>query len=165
MEVRPKLKIELNSIDILAEIIGWVVLVSIWVIAISNFQNLPDQIPIHFNAYGQVDSYGSKSTIFMLPIIGTILFIGLTILNNFPHIFNFPVKIHLENAKSQYKNATRLIRFLKLFIVFILLVIVLKTLETTNHKSEGLGIWFLPLFIGLTISLLTIFVVKASRKH
>ena len=165
MEVRPKLKIELNSIDILAEIIGWVVLVSIWVIAISNFQNLPDQVPIHFNAYGQVDSYGSKSTIFLLPIIGTILFIGLTILNNFPHIFNFPGKIHLDNAQSQYKNATRLIRFLKLFIVFILLVIVFKTLETTNQKSEGLGIWFLPLFVGVTISLLTIFVVKASRKH
>jgi hypothetical protein len=37
------------------------------------FEALPELIAIHFNAYGEVDLIGSKSEIYKLPLIGTLI--------------------------------------------------------------------------------------------
>jgi hypothetical protein len=75
-------------------------------------------------------------------VIGTILFIGLTVLNQYPHIFNYPTKITAGNAYKQFKIATRLIRYMKLAMTFIFTLIVFGTLQNAAGKSDGLGIWF-----------------------
>jgi len=41
-----------------------------------HWNDLPDQLPIHFNASGEVDNYGERSDIFFLPILASIL-VGL----------------------------------------------------------------------------------------
>ena len=55
----------------------------------------------------------------MLPIISTLLFIGLTTLNKYPYMFNYPSQITKENSVHQYTNATRMMRVLKLVIVLL----------------------------------------------
>ncbi len=66
MQTRPKLKLELTPVDKTAEIVGWVIMVVVWVITMTNYQNLPDIIPIHYNATGQAEGFGGKITIFIL---------------------------------------------------------------------------------------------------
>ena len=43
-------------------------------------KNLPDRIPIHFNFKGEPDGYGSKRILFLIPILTTLLYIGLRLL-------------------------------------------------------------------------------------
>lgn len=161
MKKRPKIILELTTTDKAFEILGWISILSIWVLTTINYPNLPDNIPIHFNGLGQPDGFGGKVNILTLPLIATILFIGMTILNKFPHVFNYPTNITADNALGQYTNATRMIRYLKLIIVVIFGLIELQTIRNVNEQTSGLGVWFLPLTLGLIFFPLTYFVVKS----
>jgi uncharacterized membrane protein len=163
MKVRPKIKLELTTTDKIFEFIGWALIPAIWVLAIINYNNLPDTIPIHFNGSGQADGFGGKGNILTLPVIATILFVGLTILNKFPHVFNYPVNITIDNALRQYTNATKMIRYLKLIIVLIFGLIVLQVIRNVNGQASGLGIWFLPLTFGLIFIPVIYFVIKSFK--
>ena len=162
MEERPKVKIELTIADKTFEIIGWLLIISIWGLTIANYANLPDTIPNHYNGAGQADGFGGKETILTLPLIATVLFVGLTVLNKFPHILNYPTSITQDNALRQYTNATRMIRYLKLIIVVIFEIIIFKTIQNANGE-EGLGICFLPLTLGLIFIPLSYFLVKSLK--
>ena len=164
MEERPKIKLELTTIDKIFEIFGWVSILAIWVLTITNYTNLPDIIPIHYNGSGQADGFGGKGNILTLPLVATVLFIGLTILNKFPQVFNYPTNITTDNALIQYISATRMIRYLKLIIVVIFGLIALQTIRNVNGQTRGLGVWFLPLTLGLIFIPLTYFVIKSFKK-
>ncbi|HMO40382.1 MAG TPA: DUF1648 domain-containing protein [Saprospiraceae bacterium] len=163
MTERPKIKLELSTADKIFEIIGWLLIISLWGLTITNYANLPDTIPIHYNGSGQADGFGRKATILTLPLIATVLFIGLTILNKFPHIFNYPTNITKDNALRQYTNATRMIRYLKLNIVVIFGLIAFKTIQNANGEAGGLGIWFLPLTMGLIFIPMTYYLIKTLK--
>lgn len=163
MEERPKMKLELTTADKTFEIMGWLLIVAIWVLTFTNYSNLPEIIPTHYNAAGQADGVGGKATLLTLPLVATILFIGLTILNKAPHLFNYPINITQENAFRQYTNATRLIRYLKLSIVFVFGLIAFKTIQNANGEADGLGVWFLPLTMGLIFIPLIYFVMKSFK--
>ncbi|MEZ7901419.1 MAG: DUF1648 domain-containing protein [Flavobacteriales bacterium] len=163
MADRPKIKLNLSKSDKVIEITSWALLIGIWVLAILNFSDLPETIPTHYNGAGEADGFGEKTNIFVLPVIGTILFIGMTILNNYPHIFNYPSTITNENAYNQYSNATRMIRILKLVIVLVFGLILFNTLQNANGNTDGLGNWFLPLTIGLFTIPTLYFLIKSMK--
>ncbi len=163
MVERPKIKLNLTNTDKVIEFIGWIILIGTWVLATLSFSDLPESIPTHFNGAGEADGFGEKTNIFVLPIIGTILFIGMTMLNKNPHIFNYPKTITNENALNQYSNATRMIRVLKLTIVFVFGLILFMTLQFTNGNADGLGTWFLPLTISLFIIPTLYFLFKSMK--
>ena len=163
MDERPKIKIKYKTADWLFEISAWLIFTILWWLTISNFQGLPDSIPTHYNAAGIPDDYGPKSSVFFLPATGTILFIGITLLTRFPHIFNYPVKITPENQERQYRYALRMINFLKMSLVLIFLVIQYKTFQTSSGVAEGLGTWFLPISMGLIFIPLVIFIFIAVK--
>lgn len=145
------------------EILGWVFIFSFWLLTIVSYPSLPDSIPTHYNGAGEADAFGKKSSVFSLPIIATILFIGLTVLNKYPHLFNYPNKIHPENAREEYTKACRLIRFLKFSIVFIFELIAWQTIRTAKGETNGLGAWFLPVFIGLILFPLFYYAIQSSK--
>lgn len=160
---RPKLKLQLTTSDKVIEWKGWGVLLLTWVLLFVYYPSLSDEIPIHYNAKGEIDAWGSKTHFLMLPIISTLLLVGLTTLNKFPHVFNYPVTITERNALKQYTNATRLIRYLKLVISVVFAVILLQTSRSAKGEIDGLGSWFLPLFLLSVFSVLIYAVVKSFR--
>jgi len=163
METRPKIKPELTSADRLLEIAGWLALAFIWVITLFHYRNLPEIIPSHFNAAGQADGFGPKASIFILPVLGTILFIGLTILNQFPQVFNYPVKITPENAAKQYAMAARMLRFLKLSILVIFSIVVWLSSYAAIHQTNSIGIWLLPAMMIIIFVPLGYYIFKSFR--
>src|SRR5205085_6096496 len=106
-----------SSTDLWLDRLALIGLLFLWIYTIVNYAGLPEIIPAHYNLKGEVNRYGSKAIIFVLPIVLTILVTGLTILKRYPHIFNYPVTLTEENAESEYRTATRLIRYLKFIIV------------------------------------------------
>jgi uncharacterized membrane protein len=163
MEERPRIKLELTTVDKAFEIIGWLLIISVWGFTVINYANLPETIQTHYNGAGQADGFGGKATILTLPLIATVLFGGLTFLSKFPHIFNYPTNIPQHNALRQYTNATRMIRYLKLIIVVIFGLIAFKTIQNGNEEAKGIGIWFLPLTLGLIFIPMIYFVIKSFQ--
>ena len=162
-EERPKLKIQLSPMDQVLELLGWGVLLALWVWTGTSYSSLPDTIPTHFNAAGEADGFGRKASIVGLPLIATLLYIGLTLLNRVPHIFNFPTPVTPDNALRQYTNATRMIRYLKLILVLVFAGISFQTIQQANGTGEGLGLWFLPLTLVLIFVPLIYFVSKSFQ--
>jgi uncharacterized membrane protein len=151
MESRPRLNIQLTRLDKTLEVIGLALLVLIWVLTITLFSKLPDQVPIHYNVLGKPDRLADKKFSFLIPLIGTVLYVGLTWLNKYPHIYNYAPRITDENARRLYTDATRLIRILKLGVVIIFSGIMFFTWKGAFTGQSGLGPWFLPAAIAMMI--------------
>ena len=54
--------------------------------------------------------FKNKTTLIILLVISIVTYIGLTLLNKFPYIFSFPVKVTEQNRLILYKNATRMVQ-------------------------------------------------------
>ncbi len=145
MNTRPIIKIKLTQVDKVLEVIGIFLLVMVWVITIINYFTSADTVAIHFNLSGEPDRYGSKRLMLFIPIIPTFLFIALTKLCKYPHLFNYTTYIKAANAENQYRIATRMLRLFKVAIVLIFAVEIFATLLVAVGIFNGLGIYFLPL--------------------
>jgi uncharacterized membrane protein len=165
MENRPKLEIELKPADKAMEAICLAALLALWTGTILFFPDLPDQIPVHFNAAGEADGHGGKAQIFILPFIATILYVGMSIVNQHPHIYNYVTPVTAKNARSLYTFATRLIRTLKLVAVLIFGGIVLMTYHASLKHTKNIGWWFLPLVVAMMILPVVFYVVKMLRSR
>lgn len=163
MEERPKLVPKLEPIDKILNFLGIVLLLFSWTYVAYYYPSLPELIPTHFDYKGNVDGHGKKITLFALPIIGTFIFAGLGTLNKAPHIFNYTVTITPENAERQYKISTRTLRYIKTIILLALAVIIFKTVGNAIGQEDGLGKWFLPAFLIITIATLGIMFSKAIK--
>ena len=143
---RPVLKLTLRKTDVLSDILSLAAIILLWVYILINYSRLPAIIPIHYNGAGKIDGHGSKTMVFVLPAITTFTSILLTILNRYPHVFNYPTAITEENAKQQYTLATRLIRHVKLIIIFMSIFITVSIVRDAHDQSSGLGWWTIPVF-------------------
>ncbi|SFV30853.1 DUF1648 domain-containing protein [Thermoflavifilum thermophilum] len=150
--MRPVIQLKLRMADKVLEIAGWILLIALWWMVIAHYHRLPETIPVHFDAMGHANKLGKKWMIWTIPSVTTVLFIGLTVLNQYPHLFNYPTRITDENAYTQYTLATRLIRYLKTILVFIFGLMEYQLIKSAEGKAAGLGEWFMP------VSLLLIFV-------
>lgn len=164
-EKRPRLKIELTPLDKLLEAVGWFALFAMWIGLIISYDQLPETIPTHYNAQGVVDGYGNKSDIWMLPIVASALFVGMTLLNRIPHIFNYLTTITEENALRQYTIATKMMRFVKLVLVLVIGCLVYKTISIAGGVESGLGRYFTPLMLGAIFIPLVYYLFALIKKR
>ncbi len=162
---RPKADIKYLPVDYIVESASAILTILLIILPIYFYNQLPDTIPTHFNALGEPDSYGSKNTIWILPVIGLILYVGLTILNKYPHVFNYPVEVTESNAGKLYQTATRVIRILKLIITSIFVYLCYGTINSGINDANGLGTWFLPVFIVIIAVLLVSMLLAMYRNR
>ncbi len=162
---RPKITLIPTNADKLVELLGWLILLALCTLTINHYSALPDTIPTHFNAAGEADGFGSKVSIIALPVIASVLFIGLTLLNRYPHSFNYPTAITQDNALRQYTLATRMLRYLKLVLLLVFGGIEFMTIQNATGKAAGLGVWFLPLTLVLVFLPLIYFVVNSFKSN
>ena len=125
-----------------------------------HWNDLPDQLPMHFNAKGKADKYGERSSIFILPILGAIL-VGLL------YWITKQLKIdpHRQGAKTpaQLEITKNLIQHLAIVIALLFGSISYMIMRIGIGKSEGLGKWFLLMTLVSTFTPLSIYWVKLSR--
>lgn len=128
---RPRIKLRLTPFDKTVEIIGWGIVIAMWCIVVLNYSKLPDIIPVHYNSAGKVDDYGDKSKIWVLLIIGSVIYTGMFFLSKKPHLFSYPTKITENNAFNQYSIATKLFRYINLIIILITAYLIVQTITIT----------------------------------
>lgn len=160
---RPKIKVPISKIDRFIEKVSFVLLIFLWAFTIFSFIKLPEIIPIHFDALGTPNGYGNKLSLFLLPVITSVLYICLTYLNKYPWVFNYIVQITEENAESQYSFTSRMIQLLKCSMMLIFTLLALYSYWTANGKSETPGWWFLPLFAGILFIPLIYMFIKGPK--
>lgn len=129
----------------------------------AHYAALPDTIPIHYNAVGEVDNFGNKKSLFLLPTIATVIVLIFGYLSKLPHTFNYMVDITQDNAQKQYTIASRMLRYLKLSISCVFFLIFFRTLQIVNGKAGALGKYFLPFTLAIIFLPILYFLVQSVR--
>ncbi|MFQ5628829.1 MAG: DUF1648 domain-containing protein [bacterium] len=159
----PKIKIKLTEFDWGVEIVGIIALVTMIVLPAVQYHSLPDLIPRHFDLSGQPDAFGSNAFIWILPVVGIFVFLLLSLLNLFPHVFNYLVPITPDNAAKQYLVATRMMRILKTLVLVMFCFIIYEMMNFAPGKSTGLGEFFLPAVLVALLGVVGFFLIKSKR--
>lgn len=125
---------------------------------------LPEQVPVHFDGSGQPDSYGHKATLLILPLISLGTYLLFVIINKKPYNFNYPVKITEKNAERQYILARNMISGLNAALIVAFFYLSWKSGMLMQGEADGLGPWFLPIFLGITLAPIVIYLMLALRE-
>lgn len=148
---RPRIRIGRGVIDWILESMGLTALILIIAYPLMSFGELPAEIPSHFDASGEPDAYSGKWIIWLLPLVTLILYSGMSVFQNYPHVFNYPVKVTNENAEKLYRTAVRSLTVLKVLVTLFFLYITIRTILIATGKATELGEMFLYIFIGAIV--------------
>jgi len=162
---RPILKLELDPIDWILEILSVAGLICFLGFMIYNYATLPDTIPTHFNSQGIPDSYGTKKMMWLFPVVALIIYSILSLISRIPEKLNYFVTITQTNARIQYTLGIRLIRYLKLAMILMLFFIGYETVMISQNHSTKIAAWFLPVFISVIFIPIIIYFILSLRNR
>lgn len=103
-----------NAFDYAISVICVLLLIGMTIFLAVNWKSIPDSIPGHYNAAGEVDRWANKSELFMLPITVWLLFGLLSVVEQFPSIWNTGVRVTEENKYRVYHILKTMLGLLKL---------------------------------------------------
>ena len=150
--------IKRSKYDVTINLICLLLLSGLVVYLLINWSDIPDKIPGHYNAMGEVDRWGNKGELLFLPIIGWIMYIGITVLQHFPQVWNTGVTVTEENKARIYPILKNIIGTTKLLVVGVFVI-----LDINSALAKSLPIWFLPIFLVLMFGSIIFSVVKLTR--
>ena len=157
------LKIKLSAIDYLMEIIGLIGIVCLIILPAYYYNDLPDKLAKHFDVFGQTDSYGDKNIIWLFPVLGIILYVGLTILSKYPQIFNYPTKVTGENTERLYKTGVITVRFLKIVVILSFVYLNFRIIKIGLNEMTGIGNLFIPVFLTLIFGFIGLMILRMIK--
>ncbi|NLB42992.1 MAG: DUF1648 domain-containing protein [Clostridiales bacterium] len=152
------MKITRSRYDIIVEILCMLCLLGTVLYLVINWGNIPDEIPGHYNALGQVDRITKKSSIIALPIVTAIMYIGMSAIERFPQAWNTGVTITEENKNRLYRIMKDMLKTTKLLIV-----VVFSYMTINSAIATQLSPWFLPVFLILMFGSMIYYIVKIIR--
>lgn len=152
-----------TRVELACEVIAGAALLFAWAVALLAWSDLPQRIPMHFDFSGQPDAWGSKGMLVVLPIILLVLYALLTLLARVPHVYNYPVAITPENARTQYRLARSLITEMKAVTSLALAYLTWGVIAVARGAREDLGEWFLlALLLALAVRMVR-YLIAAHR--
>ena len=145
-------------INMILNILCLIVLIGITIYLIIRWNAMPKLIPTHYDFAGNVDSYGSKGSVLMMPIMSWVLYILITVLEMFPALWNTGVKVTEENKFRVYA-------ILRLMLDIIKFIMVVSFAYTTICSVEfmPLGAWFTFVEVGTIFLTIAICMVKLYK--
>lgn len=152
------MKLKKNKYEILVEIICLILLIGVLIYLFLNWNSIPDKIPGHYNATGEIDRIGSKKELLVLPIVSWLMYLGMTVLEKFPQVWNTGVTVTEENKERVYRVLKNMLSTMKLIMVA---VFVYLTINSSQEKS--LPVLFLPVFLTLMFGSIIFFIIKLVR--
>lgn len=160
---RPRLTIEPTPTDRVVEAAAVAGLAFAFATVALYWPALPERVPTHFGFAGKPDAWGTKSSLWFLPGMLAVLYIVMTVVCRFPHVFNYPVPITPENAESQYRIALEAIRWLKMECIWILAYLNWQVIQVALGSAEDLGVWFVPVTLAVVLGTSLVFIIRAYR--
>lgn len=120
-------------------VLGLLILLGSIVFIAVRWSVTPDVIAIHFNAAGQIDGWGKKATVLILPIIGLLVYGSVCFVSLLPtNLWNTPGNRPVRNAETARIMMALMGFFLALAFAYMTVCSVL---------CVPLGRWFMPVFI------------------
>lgn len=136
-----------------------ILLVCLFAFLIISWNDIPDKIPGHYNAAGEIDRWGSKGELISCPVIAAVLFGGLLLLEKYPEIWNTGIKITEKNSEFVYTQLRNMIVILEFLVVLIF-----SAISVCQILSVSLPSWFLLAELIMVFGTLAFFIIRILAK-
>ena len=152
------MKVKNTAFDRILDTICWILVIGIPVFLLINWKQIPDSIPMHYDAMGNVDRWGTKGELIVLPIITVIMCLFISIIERFPQIWNTGVKVTEENSGRVYRILKNMLKITKFLVVADFSFMTVNSL-----MARDLPVWFSPVFLGLVFGNLIFWIIKLVK--
>lgn len=159
----PILKIPMTKWERIFNIIGVTAYIISLIYLIFQLGNIPEKIPGHFNSKGEVDRWGSKYELFILPILSFFIFSIISLMEKAPNMYNYPKRLNEANAKQFYLNSRITINFIKNVILVIFSYLLFQIVQISLGKIDSLSFWFTPIVIVIIIGAIVVSIYRSSK--
>ena len=128
-------------------IIGYTVYLGSIVFLMINWNALPEKVPAHFNAAGEVDRFGPKVEMIILPILGAFVAGLMQWIERFPEKHNYPQRLNENNAKEFYLVSRKMMNRLKNICLLFFALSSFEIITIAQGLENPLGNWLFPALI------------------
>ena len=128
----------LNSVTAAAIAGTFLYLIYMW-------NGLPEQIPSHYNGAGQADGWSGKGSLWFSPVMAVLLYGFISLMEQFPDLWNTGIEVTPENKERVLGAVKTMVVWTKTSAVLCLCWMTL-----CSARQKNLGVWFLPVFLGMT---------------
>lgn len=160
---RPVIKPELSLFEKVLQILCAVIAAAALVMLIISWNRLPVSVPMHFSFSGIPDSYRAKSNIIFFPFFIIGLDILLTFLEQFPHIYNYPVDITEKTASAIYQTGREMITCIKTETTAVFAFLLTSVIQTAKGVWNRIPGYILVIVIALLLLTLAFYILKMLR--
>jgi|SRR5699024_3641641 len=160
---RPKIKIPKTKGEWLYDIIGYSLYIASIIFLIIIWTRLPEEVPAHYNAFGEVDRWGSKWELLALPGVGAFILLLMQTFERFPEVHNYPKRFNKSNAAQFYLNSRKLINQLKNICLIIFSLILFESVSIAIGWGNGFGKLFIPITIICLLIPIVIMMIRQKR--
>lgn len=121
--------------------------VSVWIALCWN--SFPEQVALHYNAAGEIDKWGDRITLIILPVIAWLIYGLLAVVGYFPKMWNMPIRITDENRERVFRTTAHFVSILKCAVTVFFLIITVCAAYAIN----------MPLWLAVTLICAIVFAV------
>ena len=154
--MNPKIKPSMSFLDWSLEILGAIFIIGTWYLLLTNYWVLPEQVPVHYDFWGNPNIYSNKELIWLVPTLMTAIYVGINFLNKIPHLLNYPIPVTEANALNLYIINLRTLRIIRVLIAGQLLYGKIGLIEISTGELPKLSTLQMPIFLGSLALTITI---------
>lgn len=147
-----------HPLDKLMNRLSLLVLVGTVVFLAGYWKQIPAEVPMHYNAAGEIDRWGTKAELLILPVIAWLLYGLLTVVEQFPSAWNTGVKVTAETREQVYALLGHMLSTLKLLVMVMFAWITLWC-----ALARPLPVWFLPVVLAAVFGNMAYWLVRIFR--
>jgi uncharacterized membrane protein len=144
---RPRIKLSKTKSEWAWNIIGYSFYLGSVIYLIITWNLLPNELPAHYNALGEVDRWGTKWELIILPIVGAFIIVLMEVLEKYPEVHNYPQRFNESNVEKFYLLSRKLVNQFKNICLIIIALILFESVSIALGWGNGFGMWFLPIMI------------------
>jgi uncharacterized membrane protein len=139
-----------------AETVGLAMLaVLFWITysALNGTEKLPDRIPTHFDISGQPNAWGPPRTVWLLPIIGTGLYLLMTVLGSIQfRRYNLPVPVTEANLPYIQEQTSVMVAWIKCELLCLFAYLQWSIIQSARTSQFRLSPLLIPVFLVVVLS-------------
>lgn len=127
-----------------------------------SYDTLPDFIPMHYDIMGNIDRYGSKYELLILPFFQMIIFLLLQFVSKHPSYWNIPFQVAPKHQKQVEKYIEKMIQVLCLIVMIFFSIMLFCSLQ-----FQPMNFYSFIILLGLIIYVLidTLFKIRKIARE
>jgi hypothetical protein len=158
-------KVKISFWDKILELLSLAALTVLWVMTYK-FQHIgAELVPEDFDFFQTPNEYWASKMTYSVPIIATILYIGLTVYNLRPQYGDYPVEVSSEKISDLSEINKRLWRWLKFNLLVIFIIIEYFSFHTGSNAGTGITPLLILVFPVLLFGPVVFFFIEFSKNQ